>query len=144
MVLVCYQVMWKCKVKNSRLERMTKIPIFNVLLIQINLPKKILMLNHSRPNLLSHDCHIHEDESLLKQFERNVRARQSTSSVPPVLSSEAVWHSVRIAWNLLVCRVTKEKGWCRSELSCDCGHVLRILKTSGLQLRHPGLVLVLR
>ena len=54
--------MWKCKVKNLRLERMTRIPVFNVL--QINLPKKILLLNHSRPNPLSHDCHIHEDEIL--------------------------------------------------------------------------------
>ena len=33
--------------------------------------EKILLLNHSRPNPLSHDC---------QQFERNVRARQSTSS----------------------------------------------------------------
>ena len=50
---------------------------------------KILMLNHSRPNPLSHDCHIHEDESLLNSLRRNVRARQSTSSFHPVPSSEA-------------------------------------------------------
>ena len=64
------------------------IPIFNVFQIQINPPKKILMLSHSRPNPLSHDCHIHEDESLLNSL-RDVSARQSTSSVPPVPSSEA-------------------------------------------------------
>ena len=66
--------MWKCMVKNSRLERITRIPIFN--LFQINLPKKILLLNHSRPNPLSHDCHIHEDESLLYSL-RETCARDS-------------------------------------------------------------------
>ena len=37
-----------------------------------------------------------------QQFERNVRARQSTSSLPLVPSSEA---ALAFAWNLLVCRI---------------------------------------
>ena len=41
-----------------------------------------------------------------QQFERNVRARDSQRRVfilfPPV---KLLWHSVRIAWNLLVCRM---------------------------------------
>ena len=87
--------MWKCKVKNSRLERMTRIPIFNV--FQIIPLVKILMLNHSRPNPLSHDCHIHEDESLLRDSQHRVFIL-----FPPV---KLLWCSVRIAWNLLVCRI---------------------------------------
>ena len=47
-----------------------------------------------------------------QQFERHVRARQSTSSVPPIFQVKQHWHSVRVAWNLLVCRQTMEKGWC--------------------------------
>ena len=93
--------------KNSRLERMTRIPIFNV--FQINLLKKILLLNHSRPNPLSHDCHIHEDESLLNSL-RETCARDSHRRAfllfPPV---KLLWHSVRIAWNLLVCRTNDGK-----------------------------------
>ena len=37
-----------------------------------------------------------------QQFERDVRARRSTSCLPPV-------PLVRIAWNLLVCRVNNGK-----------------------------------
>ena len=44
-----------------------------------------------------------------QQFERNVRARQSTSSFSPV--------------TCLFVEKTMEKGWCRSELPCDCQHV---------------------
>ena len=62
------------RVKNSRLERMTRIPIFNV--FQVNLPKKILLLNHSRNDPPSHDCHIHEDDPLLISS-RETRARDS-------------------------------------------------------------------
>ena len=58
---------------------------FNV--FQINPPMKIL-LNHSRPNPLSHDCHTHEDESPLNSL-RETCARQSTSSFHPVPSGEA-------------------------------------------------------
>ena len=43
-----HAVMWKCKVKNSKLEQMTRIPNFNV--FQIIPLMKILMLNHSRPS----------------------------------------------------------------------------------------------
>ena len=66
---------------------MTRIPIFNV--FQINFPMKILLLKHSRSNPLSHDCHIHENRITTQQFERNVRARQSTSSFSPSPSGEA-------------------------------------------------------
>ena len=47
-----------------------------------------------------------------QQFERHVRARQSTSSVPLFFQVKQHWHSVRVAWNLLVCLQTMEKGWC--------------------------------
>ena len=98
---------WRCPVKNSRLERMTRIPIFKV--FQINLPKKILLLNHSRPNPLSHDCHIHEDESLLNSV-RETCARDRQRRVFPLFPLvKLLWHSVRIAWNLLVCRINKWK-----------------------------------
>ena len=87
---------------------------------------KILLLNH---NPLSHDCHIHE-----------VRARQSTSSFHLVPSSEA---ALAFSADSLepACLSNKQlkKGWCRSELPC-----LKMLKMTGLLLRHPGLVLVLR
>ena len=66
---------------------MTRIPIFNV--FQINPPMKILLLNHSRPNPLSHDLPHPRRRITSQQFERNVRARQSTSSFHPVPSSEA-------------------------------------------------------
>ena len=86
---------------------MTRIPIFNV--FQINPPMKILLLNHTRPNPLSHDCHIHEDESPLKSL-RETCARDSQHRVfilfPLV---KLLWHSVRIAWNLLVCRINNGK-----------------------------------
>ena len=101
------QVMWKCKVKNSRLERMTRIPIFNV--FQTNPPMKILLLNHSRPNPLSHDCHIHEDESLLNSL-RESCARDTQRRVFLLFPLVKLpWHSVRIAWNLLACRINNEK-----------------------------------
>ena len=84
--------------EESRLERMTRIPIFNV--FQINLPKKIL---------LSHDCPIHEDESRLNSL-RDTCARDSQRRgfilFPRV---KLLWHSVRIAWNLLVCRINTGK-----------------------------------
>ena len=121
-----YQVMWRCKVKKVRLERMTKCPIFSVFQIQINLPKKILMLNHSRTNPLSHDYHIHEDESLLNSL-RETCARDSQRRVfilfPLV---KLLWHSVRIAWNLLVCRINNRK-----KVGVEVS-----LKTTGLLLRH--------
>ena len=45
-----------------------------------------------------------------QQFERNVRARQSTSSFHPVFFRvKLLWHSVRIAWNLFVCRINNGK-----------------------------------
>ena len=71
-----------------------------------------------------------------QQFERNVRARQSTSSFDPVPSSEAA----------LTFSVDSLEPAClsNSELPCDCRHFLRILKTTGLLLRHPGVVLVKR
>ena len=85
----------------------TRIPIFNV--FQISLPKKSLLSNHSRPNPLSHDCHIHEDESLLHSL-RETCARDSQHQVfilfPRV---KLLWHSARIAWNLLVCRINTWK-----------------------------------
>ena len=50
---------------------------------------KILLLNHSRPNPLSHDCHIHEDESLLNSLRETCARGTQTSNVPPVPSCEA-------------------------------------------------------
>ena len=54
-----------------------------------------------------------------QQFERNVRARQSSSSLLPVPSREA---ALAFSADSLE-PATVEKGWCRSELPCDCGHV---------------------
>ena len=72
-------------------------------------PSDDLMLNHSRPNPLSHDCHIHEDESLLNSL-RETCARDSQHRVFLLfLLVKLLWHSVRIAWILLVCRKTMEK-----------------------------------
>ena len=44
-----------------------------------------------------------------QQFESNVRARQSTSSFFLFPQVKLLWHSVRIAWNLLVCRMNNGK-----------------------------------
>ena len=86
---LCFPVMCRCPVESSRLERMMKIPIFNV--FQHSFPKKICLLNHScsRHTLLSHSYYLHEDESPLNSSRENVRARLSISSVLPVPSSEA-------------------------------------------------------
>ena len=46
----------------------------------MNKTKKSLLLNHSRPNPLSHDCHIHEDESLHNSL-RETCARDSQRRV---------------------------------------------------------------
>ena len=76
---------------------------------QINPPMKILLLNHSHTNPLSHGCHIHEDEAPLNSW-RETCARDSQRRVfilfPLV---KLLWHSVRIAWNLLVCRINNGK-----------------------------------
>ena len=68
---------------------------------QINPPKKIRLLNHScsRPNLLRHS-YLHEDESPLNSL-RETCARDSQVKL--------LWHSVRVAWNLLVCRTNSGK-----------------------------------
>ena len=82
-------------------------PIFNV--FQINLPKKIFLMNHSRANPLSHDCHIHEDESLLNSL-RETCARDSQRRVFFLfLLVKLLWHSVRIDSNLIVCRINSGK-----------------------------------
>ena len=86
-----------------------RIPIFNV--FQISPPMKILLLNHScsRPNPLSHGCHIDEDESQLNCL-RETCARDSQRRVFFLfLPVKLPWHSVRVAWNLPVCRTNKEK-----------------------------------
>ena len=59
-----------------------------------------------------------------QQFEGNVRARQSKSSFHPAPSSEAAL-AVSADSLELACLSNKqrEKGWCRSELPCDCRHV---------------------
>ena len=94
--------MWRCQVKSSWLERVTKIQIFNV--FQINLPMKIRLLNHScsRPNPLSHSYNIHEDESPLNSS-RETCPRDSQRRVFLLfLPVKQLWHSVRVAWNFLV------------------------------------------
>ena len=67
------------------------------------------LVESQSPHPLSHDCHIHEDESLLNSL-RETCARDSQHRVfilfPRV---KLLWHSVRIAWNLLVCRMDNEK-----------------------------------
>ena len=63
------------------------------------------VLNHNRPNPLSHDCHIHEDESPRNSV-RETCARDSQHrdfTLFPLV--KLLWHSVRIAWNLPVCRI---------------------------------------
>ena len=59
-----------------------------------------------------------------QQFERNVRARQSTSSSYPVHSSEpALAFSADSLEPACLSSKQWKKGWCRSELPCDCRHV---------------------
>ena len=87
--------------------------------------KRILLLNHNRTSPLSHDCHIHEDESLLNSL-RETCARDSQRRVfllfPQV---KLLWHSFSADSLEPACLSNKQwkKGWCRSELPCDCGHV---------------------
>ena len=79
---------------------MTRIPIFNV--FRINPPTKILLLNHRRPNPLSHDCHIHEDESPLNSLrETCVRSSEavlafSADSLEPACLSNKQWKKVGV------------------------------------------------
>ena len=84
-------------------------------------PKKILLLNQSRPHPPEPRFPHPRRRITTQQFERNVRARQSTSSVPPVPSSEA---ALAFCADSLepACLSNKQlkKGWCPSELPCDC------------------------
>ena len=86
---------------------MTRIPIFNV--FQINRPMKILLLNNSRPNPPSHDCHIHEDESLLNSLRETCTRDNQRRVFLLFLLVKLLWHSVRIAWNKLACRINNGK-----------------------------------
>ena len=91
-------------------------PNFNV--FQISFPMKILLLNHSRPNPLSHDCDIHEDGSPLNSL-RETCARDSQRRVfilfPPV---KLLWHSVRIAWMEPACLSNEQWKQVGVEVSC--------------------------
>ena len=79
-------------------------PIFNVFQVKFPMNTPLLNLNCNHPNPLSHSYHVHEDESHLNSLkEMCVRDSQ-----PPVfllfLQVKQHVHSVRVAWNLLVCR----------------------------------------
>ena len=101
-IMLCYLVMWKCPVESLMLERMKKIPISNQ--FQTSLSRNILLLSHScsrenpsvEPQLQSSPPFEppvpHQQRRTttqhFKRNVRNVRARQSCSSAPPVPSSE--------------------------------------------------------
>ena len=73
---------------------------------------KIRLLDHScsRTNPLSHGHNIHEDESPLNSS-RETCARDSQRRVFLLfLPVKQPWHSVRAAWNLLVCRTMGKVG----------------------------------
>ena len=130
-IMLCCLVMWK--VESLRLERMMRIQ-FSTCPRTAFRGKTFLWSHSCSRHLLSHRYHLHEDESPLNSS-RETCARDSQIQVFFLfLSVKQLWHSVRVACSLLMCRrnnwekvgvevsysVTAEIFEKPEDVACDC------------------------